>query len=241
MNYAYLDQAIRLTKGQVQGPAAPHDGKEPRPGLAAAAPHADLRARSRPGHLVAQYRSRPSSAKRHRRESPRFSRPSKDLLFGLSVAILVPAILATMALVIANAISISVRERRREMAVLKVLGFARSQILILVLGEALLIGVAATHWPLLTWRSTTGWGESSFRSLFSALFTFPSTPCGGAWRYAPARCWEALFPPGGPERESFGSVRESGLRPRPTVAALWLLNRPIELSEHAPIAFSQHW
>ena len=54
--------------------------------------------------------------------------------------LLVPAILVTMALVIANAISISVRERRTEMAVLKVLGFHPTQILLLVLGEALLIG-----------------------------------------------------------------------------------------------------
>ena len=63
----------------------------------------------------------------------------KDLLFGMRW-LLVPAILVTMALVIANAISISVRERRMEMAVLKVLGFSPNQILILVLGEALLIG-----------------------------------------------------------------------------------------------------
>ena len=44
----------------------------------------------------------------------------KDLLFGMRW-LLVPAILVTMALVIANSISISVRERRVEMAVLKVL------------------------------------------------------------------------------------------------------------------------
>ena len=54
--------------------------------------------------------------------------------------LLVPAILATMTLVIANAISISVRERRVEMAILKVLGFSPNQILMLVLAEALLIG-----------------------------------------------------------------------------------------------------
>jgi putative ABC transport system permease protein len=48
-----------------------------------------------------------------------------------------------MSLVIANAISISVRERRTEMAVLKVLGFGPGQILVLVLGEALLLGVFA--------------------------------------------------------------------------------------------------
>jgi putative ABC transport system permease protein len=63
----------------------------------------------------------------------------KDLLFGMRW-LLVPAIVFTMSLVIANAISISVRERRTEMAVLKVLGYTPNQILVLVLGEAVLIG-----------------------------------------------------------------------------------------------------
>jgi putative ABC transport system permease protein len=63
----------------------------------------------------------------------------RDLLWGMRW-LLVPAILVTMALVIANAISISVRERRTEMAVLKVLGFGPTHIMMLVLGEALLIG-----------------------------------------------------------------------------------------------------
>lgn len=64
----------------------------------------------------------------------------RDLLWGVRW-LLVPAILVTMALVIANAISISVRERRPEMAVMKVLGFGPGQIMALVLGEALLVGV----------------------------------------------------------------------------------------------------
>src|SRR5262249_29757655 len=64
----------------------------------------------------------------------------RDLLWGMRWR-LVPALAVAMALVIANAISISVRERRPEMAVLKVLGFSPNQILILVLGEALLIGL----------------------------------------------------------------------------------------------------
>jgi putative ABC transport system permease protein len=68
-----------------------------------------------------------------------FIEPYKDLLRGLKW-LLVPALLITMALVIANAISISVRERRTEMAVLKVLGFGPGRILAFVLGEALLIG-----------------------------------------------------------------------------------------------------
>src|SRR5262249_2105674 len=66
----------------------------------------------------------------------------RDLLWGMRW-LLAPAILATMALVIANAISISVRERRTEMAVLKVLGFTPGQVMGLVLGEALLVGVTS--------------------------------------------------------------------------------------------------
>jgi putative ABC transport system permease protein len=68
-----------------------------------------------------------------------FIEPYRDLLWGLKW-LLVPALLITMALVISNAISISVRERRTEMAVLKVLGFGPGRILALVLGEAVLIG-----------------------------------------------------------------------------------------------------
>jgi len=66
----------------------------------------------------------------------------RDLLWGMRY-LLVPAILVTMSLVIANAISISVRERRTEMAVLKVLGYGPNHIMLLVLGEALLIGAGA--------------------------------------------------------------------------------------------------
>jgi putative ABC transport system permease protein len=65
--------------------------------------------------------------------------PYRDLLWGMKW-LLVPAILVTMSLVVANAISISVRERRTEMAVLKVLGFTPGRVLALVLGEALLVG-----------------------------------------------------------------------------------------------------
>jgi putative ABC transport system permease protein len=54
--------------------------------------------------------------------------------------VMAPAIVVTMIVIVANAISIGVRERQKEMAVMKVLGFRPWQILILVLGEALLIG-----------------------------------------------------------------------------------------------------
>ena len=55
----------------------------------------------------------------------------------------IPAILVTLSLVIATAISISVRERRVEMAVLKVLGFGPTQIMLMVLAEALLVGTVS--------------------------------------------------------------------------------------------------
>jgi putative ABC transport system permease protein len=66
----------------------------------------------------------------------------RDLIWGIRW-LLAPACLATILLVIANAISISVRERRTELAVLKVLGFRPYQILVLVLGESLLLGACA--------------------------------------------------------------------------------------------------
>jgi putative ABC transport system permease protein len=50
-------------------------------------------------------------------------------------------IVATLSLVVATAISISVRERRAELAVMKVLGFRPWQLMVLVLGEAVMLGV----------------------------------------------------------------------------------------------------
>jgi putative ABC transport system permease protein len=71
-----------------------------------------------------------------------FLEPFRDLIWGVRW-LLAPACLATILLVIANAISISVRERRTELAVLKVIGFRPYQILTLVLGESLLLGAGA--------------------------------------------------------------------------------------------------
>jgi putative ABC transport system permease protein len=56
---------------------------------------------------------------------------------------LVPGSMFSMVLLIANAISLNVRERTTEMAVLKVMGFQPWQLLVLVLGEALLLGVGS--------------------------------------------------------------------------------------------------
>lgn len=63
----------------------------------------------------------------------------RDLVWGMRW-LLAPAALVTLSLVIANAISINVRERRTELAVLKVLGFRPWQLLAMVIAEALLLG-----------------------------------------------------------------------------------------------------
>lgn len=70
----------------------------------------------------------------------RFLEGYKSLLNGVRY-VLAPAIIIVMVLIVANAISITVRERVKEMAVLKVIGFSPGQILILVLGEGLLLGM----------------------------------------------------------------------------------------------------
>jgi putative ABC transport system permease protein len=57
--------------------------------------------------------------------------------------VLVPGSMFSMVLLIANAISLNVRERVREMAILKVIGFRPRQLLVLVLGEALLLGTVS--------------------------------------------------------------------------------------------------
>jgi putative ABC transport system permease protein len=97
----------------------------------------------------------------------------RDLLWGMRW-LLVPAILATMALVIANAISISVRERRTEMAVLKVLGFGPLQIMVLVLGEAILIGVMSGFISsLLAYTAINAQGGIKFPIGFFPAFRIP--------------------------------------------------------------------
>lgn len=75
----------------------------------------------------------------------------KDILWAMR-ALLSPAILAVIVLIIAIAYSISVRERQKEMAVLKVLGFQPWQILTLIIGEAILVGfVSGSIGALAVW------------------------------------------------------------------------------------------
>jgi putative ABC transport system permease protein len=72
----------------------------------------------------------------------RFMEPLKNMLWWVKW-FLVPAILVVMTLILANTFSLTVRERQTEIAVLKVLGFRSGEVLLLVLGEAVLVGALA--------------------------------------------------------------------------------------------------
>jgi putative ABC transport system permease protein len=89
--------------------------------------------------------------------------------------LLSPAILVTLSLVIANSISISVRERRMEIAVLKVLGFRPWQIVALVLGEAILIGgLSGLACTLTTYFVANLTGGIKFPVAFFPAFMIPA-------------------------------------------------------------------
>ena len=98
--------------------------------------------------------------------------------------LLAPAILFTLSLVLANAISISVRERQQELAVMKVLGFRPWQLLALVLGEAVLLGVVAglATIALAMWLINGVFGGINFPVAFLAKFYVPPA----AWWWGPA-------------------------------------------------------
>lgn len=107
-----------------------------------------------------------------------FIEPYRDLIWGMRW-LLAPAILVTLSLVISNSISISVRERRTELAVLKVLGFRPNQILMLVLGEAVLIGAlsglisAGLTYGIVNFPQPYGFGGIKFPIAFFAAFLIP--------------------------------------------------------------------
>jgi putative ABC transport system permease protein len=100
----------------------------------------------------------------------------RDIIWAMKY-FLVPGMLVVMALVMANAISITVRERRAEMAVMKVLGYRPNQIMLLILGEALLVGALA---GLLAAGATFAffnlrWGGIPFRIGFFPVFRIPES------------------------------------------------------------------
>jgi len=100
-----------------------------------------------------------------------FMEAYKSIFNGMKY-VLSPAMLVIMSLVVANAISISARERRTEMAVLKVLGFLPRHVAGLILGEALLIGAIAG-----AMSTTVAWGllgNFKFQIAFLGAFMVPT-------------------------------------------------------------------
>jgi putative ABC transport system permease protein len=95
----------------------------------------------------------------------------KDIFWGIKY-ILVPAMIGIMSLVVANALSISVRERRTEMAVLKVLGFQPRHVLLLVLGEAILVGLLGGGMSSLLAYAMLG--SFKFQIMFFGAFFVPA-------------------------------------------------------------------
>jgi len=88
--------------------------------------------------------------------------------------LMAPACGLVLALVISNAISISVRERQQEFAVMKVLGFSPRMILTLVLAEALLVGTLSGLLSAgLTYGIINGMGGLPFRIAFFPKFSVP--------------------------------------------------------------------
>jgi len=83
--------------------------------------------------------------------------------------VLVPGSMMSMTLVIANAISLSVRERRKEIAVLKVLGFGPGIIMFLVLAEAAVLGCGSG-------LVTAGLTYEAFNTLMGGIRVFPGNP-----------------------------------------------------------------
>jgi putative ABC transport system permease protein len=106
-------------------------------------------------------------------------------IFTVMKLLIMPAMLIIMALVVALTISISVRERRTEMAVLKVLGFSPRRILALVLGEALLVGAGS---GLLSAAATF-----SFINLYLGGIKFPIAFFNAFFVFADAFWWGVVF------------------------------------------------
>jgi putative ABC transport system permease protein len=107
----------------------------------------------------------------------------RDLLWGMKWLV-VPSLLISMTLVISNAIAITVRERRSEMAVMKVLGFRPIQVQILVLGEAILVGGLSGFAAALGTIAIIDWvyGGIAFPIAFFPAFEIPLDAL--AWGFA---------------------------------------------------------
>ena len=100
----------------------------------------------------------------------------RDMIWGMRW-LLAPACIMTLSMLMANAIAISVRERRMEIAIMKVLGFRPPQIMLMVLAESLLLGAgagllsAALTYTIVNW----GFGGLKFPIAFFDVFLIPAS------------------------------------------------------------------
>jgi putative ABC transport system permease protein len=103
----------------------------------------------------------------------------KDILWGMRW-LMAPLIVAVIVLIVAIANSIGVRERQKELAIMKVLGFAPWQILVLIVGEAVLVGALSG-----AIATTTAWG------LINQVMGGFALPIGffGKFKVADAALW----------------------------------------------------
>ncbi len=106
---------------------------------------------------------------------------------------LAPACIIVLSLVLANAISISVRERRTELAVMKVLGFRPAQIVLLVLGESVLLGLLSGLASALATFAVInyGFGGLKFPIAFFDTFLIPINAVFWGAAVGAARPWLA--------------------------------------------------
>ncbi|HTW38376.1 MAG TPA: FtsX-like permease family protein [Steroidobacteraceae bacterium] len=100
-----------------------------------------------------------------------FARQTGDI--GAIVVAIGVAVFFTMLLVSANTMAQSVRERTRELAVLKTLGFANATILTLVLAEAMLITVSGGTFGLLLGAAVVARTGDTLREFISAFLITP--------------------------------------------------------------------
>ena len=100
------------------------------------------------------------------------------------------AVIFTLVLVAANTMAMSIRERVREVAVLKALGFQRGQVLFLVLGEAVLISMLGGALGVLGTKVLLEFVDIS-RFLFVPFFGLASGVVP-AWRAASVRVVDGL-------------------------------------------------
>jgi len=103
----------------------------------------------------------------------RFAGRSQALLSVIRLVIVI--LLIDMGVVLSNSISVTTRERRVEMAVLKVLGFEPRAIMALVIGEAVLVGaVSGLIGTALAWGCSAlalaGWLPSAGLTRLFCLF-----------------------------------------------------------------------